>query len=292
MLEQRITTALALAAVVVATLILPSVWPFIALALLAVMACGWEWQRLNPLPVELPLSAQQRSGVRYGYMAVLTLLCVVLVFVVPGSTAWMVVAAAWVLGVSALMVVGITGWRRIPVWLRLIVGWFILAAAFGALVQARSQGINFLLSCLSLVFAADIAAYFAGKALGGVLVSRKLAPSISPGKSWEGALGGIVGVVLVAIAWMVVDYWWGRDAGWSRSLYTVLLFKGGAIYALFWLLVLTALSVLGDLVESLVKRAAGVKDSGHLLPGHGGVLDRLDAQLPVLPLAVALAASI
>jgi phosphatidate cytidylyltransferase len=120
---------------------------------------------------------------------------------------------------------------------------------------------------------ADIAAYAGGRAFG----RHKLAPSISPGKSWEGVWSGMVGVLLLALLWTQLDQAYALG---SSSLYTRLQQGFG------WL---SGMSVVGDLVESLVKRAAGAKDSSGLLPGHGGVLDRVDALLPVFPIALALA---
>ena len=153
------------------------------------------------------------------------------------------------------------------------------------MAQARWIGVNFLLSILVLVWVADIFAYFAGRAFGLKFTKGKLAPSISPGKSWEGVWGGMAGVLVLAIAWTLAD---GKFQAAVPSLYTQLSRQG------WWLLgtaavFLTAMSVVGDLVESLVKRSAGAKDSSKLLPGHGGVLDRVDALLPTLPLAMMLA---
>jgi phosphatidate cytidylyltransferase len=117
-------------------------------------------------------------------------------------------------------------------------------------------------------------------------VRVKLAPSISPGKSWEGVFGGMLGVMLVALVWAELDR---RMAVSTLSFFSVLLSKGAWVA---WpaLLFMCAMSVVGDLVESLVKRSAGMKDSSALLPGHGGVLDRVDALLPTLPLAMMLVA--
>jgi phosphatidate cytidylyltransferase len=164
-------------------------------------------------------------------------------------------------------------------------GVLALWAAWLAAAQARIIGINFLLSVLVLVWMADIAAYAAGRAFGLKFTKRKLAPAISPGKSWEGAWGGMLGVLVLGIAWALADHALGASVPsiWSR------------LAALGWWLVpiaavfLAAMSVVGDLAESLVKRSAGAKDSSNLLPGHGGVLDRVDALLPTLPLAMFIA---
>jgi phosphatidate cytidylyltransferase len=128
---------------------------------------------------------------------------------------------------------------------------------------------------------ADIAAYFGGRAWG----RRKLAPAISPGKSWAGVYTGMAGVLLLAIGWVT---WDAAHPQAGASLYTALLARGGWIGLVMACLFLAALSVVGDLFESLVKRSAGAKDSSALLPGHGGVLDRIDALLPACPLALAL----
>jgi phosphatidate cytidylyltransferase len=147
------------------------------------------------------------------------------------------------------------------------------------------MGINFLFSVLVLVWVADISAYFAGRALGGRFFVRKLAPTISPGKTWEGACGGLVGVVACAFVWRTLD---SSGTAGTASIYTHLA-DVHPVFMVLAVLFLGSMSVVGDLVESLFKRSAGVKDSSNLLPGHGGVLDRVDALLPILPLAMMLA---
>ena len=165
-------------------------------------------------------------------------------------------------------------------------GLLALWVAWLAAVQARMVGINFLLSILVLVWVADVFAYFAGRAFGLRFTRNKLAPSISPGKSWEGVWGGMAGVVVLALCWVAADAC--RAGAGRQSLHADLPRRG------WWLLLLgvvflAAMSVVGDLVESLIKRSAGAKDSSNLLPGHGGVLDRVDALLPTLPIAMMLA---
>jgi phosphatidate cytidylyltransferase len=133
-----------------------------------------------------------------------------------------------------------------------------------------------LFSVLVIVWLADTAAYFAGRAFG----KRKLAPHISPGKTWAGVVGAIVAVIAVAlIAWQIAP-----DA---HLLSNLLLASLGVVGAVL-LAAVVMVSVVGDLFESLLKRQAGVKDSSRLLPGHGGVYDRVDALLPTLPLAALL----
>ncbi len=186
-------------------------------------------------------------------------------------------SAAW-----PCCVVGPADWPRLPRALRIALGLLALWTGWLALANAKALGLNFILSVFALVWAADICAYFGGRAFG----RRKLAPAISPGKSWEGVWSGMAGALVVAVAWLVVE---ARLSTGSTSLFAALAGRftpaGMALAVIF----LVAMSVVGDLFESLVKRSAGAKDSSRLLPGHGGILDRVDALLPVFPIALALA---
>jgi len=278
MLKLRIITALTLLLFLLPTLFYPSPEPFCALVLLLVAAGAWEWARING-----------RGQVVSWWLAVLSVLACVAIWLSGGLSTvhpalWIGVTAVWVLAGSWLLFRGVAAWAHIPVWLRLLAGWLLLLCAWMAMAQARIIGINFLLSAMVLVWMADIAAYFAGKAWGGRFSQSKLAPSISPGKSWEGVWGGMAGVVLVAFVWRWVDQ---ASAFASPSLFSHLAARG-LWFMVLAVLFMAALSVVGDLIESLIKRSAGVKDSSHLLPGHGGVLDRLDALLPTLPLTMML----
>jgi phosphatidate cytidylyltransferase len=156
-----------------------------------------------------------------------------------------------------------------------------IVGCFAAIVDLFSHSPLYLLSVMAIVWVADIGAYFSGKAFG----KRKLAPSISPGKSWEGAIGGGIAVLVLAslsVAFggpLFADTFAAhvqRAWGWAPMLAV--------------LVVIAAFSVIGDLFESQLKRRAGMKDSSSLLPGHGGVLDRIDALIPVLPLAALIGA--
>jgi phosphatidate cytidylyltransferase len=130
---------------------------------------------------------------------------------------------------------------------------------------------------------ADVAAYFGGRAFG----RRKLALSISPGKSWEGVWSGMAGALILGVVWALwLDHVLQVD---SMSLYGHAWRQLGVVGFAVVVIFLASMSVVGDLFESLVKRAAGAKDSSGLLPGHGGVLDRIDALLPVFPIAMAIA---
>ncbi|RZI74272.1 MAG: CDP-archaeol synthase [Variovorax sp.] len=278
MLKQRIITALALLAVLLPALFYPSYVPFAAVMLALIGAAAWEWGRLNGYGPRMSLFLGLEMVLLCALSWWLGLLQMQL------TLAWTLAGAAWVLGGAALLRVAVPGWPRIPKGLRLVGGLLALWVAWLAAVQARMVGINFLLSILLLVWVADVFAYFAGRAFGLKFTKGKLAPSISPGKSWEGVWGGMAGVVVLALAWVWAD---AALQASVPSLYTRLAARG------WWLLVigvvfLAAMSVVGDLVESLIKRSAGAKDSSNLLPGHGGVLDRVDALLPALPLAMML----
>jgi phosphatidate cytidylyltransferase len=153
---------------------------------------------------------------------------------------------------------------------------FAVVGCFVSIVELYSYSPLFLLSVLAIVWVADIGAYFSGKAFG----KRKLAPSISPGKSWEGAIGG--GIAVLALASISVAF--GGSAFANTFAARVQHGYGWGVLVLV-LVLMVAASVVGDLFESQLKRRAGMKDSSNLLPGHGGVLDRIDALIPVLPLA-------
>lgn len=278
MLKQRIITALVLLLILLPALFYPSPEPFSALALLLIAAGAWEWGRLNSCSQTVSLLGALVCVLLCGLTWNLGLLHRSVPMV------WSVVGGLWVLAGGWLLRKGVPVWPSIPAGLRWAAGLGALWATWLAVAQARVIGINFLLSVLVLVWVADIAAYFAGKAFGGRFSRGKLAPSISPGKSWEGVWGGMAGVVLLALAWRWADQAWQLAV---PSLYSRL-GSQGVWFLLLAVLFLATMSVVGDLVESLIKRSAGVKDSSGLLPGHGGVLDRVDALLPTLPLAMML----
>lgn len=269
MLKQRVITAVLLLAVLLPALFYPSPEPFCALALVMIVGGGWEWGRLNGCRSDVALA----GGLALGGVLVALWWQVGLVSSQPWL--WAVVSAVWLVLAVVLLRRGVSGWAGIPRALRLFAGWVLIGAAWWAMAQARYLGVEMLLSIFLLVWVADIAAYFGGKAFG----RRKLAPQISPGKSWAGVYSGVLGVLGLGVGWVAL-----RGAV-PEHLYGHLWSLGWSVAALA-LLVLTGMSVAGDLIESLVKRSAGMKDSSGLLPGHGGVLDRVDALLPVLPMAM------
>ncbi len=260
MLKTRVITAL-----VLVSLLLPSLfwlqqpeWALLVAAFVGIAA--WEWGAL--------LGWSSLARVSLG--VVTAGLCALLSIIYPASLEfrighlWMAVAY----GLSAAF------WLLLmPLWLRskwairgmggLLVGAVVLLPTWLAMVQLRALGPAALLGIFAVVWMADIAAYFSGRAFG----KHKLAPTISPGKTWEGAIGAMLGVVIYGV---VVRQMAGIE----------LLSLPAWIGAL---LVVTGVSIIGDLFESLLKRKAGIKDSSNILPGHGGVLDRIDSLTSTLP---------
>ncbi len=275
MLVQRVITAIVLLAMWLPALFASTPWPFAVLTLIFIAAAGGEWMQLN--------GAGSLMSIACG--ALLGGACALALWAdwprSAPSVAWWAAMAGWVLGGAWALKVGPAGWGRLPQALRWPLGLLALWLAWLALASARTRGVNFILSVFSLVWVADIAAYFGGRAFG----RRKLAVGISPGKSWEGVWSGMLGVLLLATVWLWADRAWTVD---SPSLFSQMYAQRGLLGVLLGCVFLVAMGVVGDLFESLVKRHAGAKDSGRLLPGHGGVLDRIDALLPVLPLALAL----
>ncbi len=271
MLRERVLTALVLLALLIpAVMSRHPVW-FELLTALLIGAAGWEWGRLCGLrPAVNVLSGVALFlvcafiGARYGIE-------------IPPEV-WIGVTIVWIAGGALALCVGPDGFKALNGFLRFLVGWVLIAAAWAALIASKERGLAYLATVCGLVWMADIAAYFVGRAIG----KRKLAPTISPGKSWEGAIGGFVGVLLLALLVVVLA---ARPHG---NLFWLLRTNFGWFGLLLGCAGLVALAITGDLVESLVKRAAGAKDSSGLLPGHGGVLDRIDALLPVFPAALAL----
>ena len=280
MLKQRVITAAFLLAVLLPALFYPTPVAFCFVALVLICAAGWEWARLNgcgqyaAVATALILATMCALGWYAGLLEERL------------SLVWTLTTSAWVVASIVLLRLGPAGWSRVPRSLRLIVGVLALWLAWLAVAQAKILGIYFLLSVLLLVWVADIFAYAAGRAFGGKFIFRKLAPSISPGKSWEGVCGAVAGVVILSTTWGLLERT-GR-VSFDGSLYARLWDQYGLLFMLIAVVFLAGMSVVGDLVESLVKRSAGVKDSSGLLPGHGGVLDRLDALLPAIPVAMML----
>lgn len=269
MLKQRVATASVLLIIAVGAL----VWSAMAFAVVVTALLGFalaEWLQLT--------GATRSVSIVVALIVSAVLLAVLLAssnaieaVVLPLSA---VAAAIWT-AIVVLLVQPRAMALRLPRVVAMGLAVLLVLAAWFALMRFLSQGVLMLLSVLLIVWIADTAAYFAGRAFG----RRKLAPHISPGKTWAGVVGAILAVLLLALViWLLVP---------DSRIYSNALFASvGPAFALFLLALLVALSIAGDLFESLLKRQAGVKDSSQLLPGHGGVLDRLDAMVPLLPSAV------
>ncbi|CAM3703851.1 phosphatidate cytidylyltransferase [Polynucleobacter antarcticus] len=272
MLKTRVITALLLLAVLLPTLFLLPTFYLGAFFLVAMIIASWEWSRMIA------------PGAKWAAW-LYAVFCLVIILFLLGMKAvsWqfsvlMMAALFWLFVAPFILAKGMNlpfeKWK--PFYS--IIGLIILPATWFALVFLRELGLIFLLSSITLVWVADIGAYFIGKAFG----KHKLAVNISPGKSIEGALGGLVLCYLYAL--LCVLYLPLGD-----TLFGAWAIRFGWVPMFLMVTVLVALSVFGDLFESQLKRLAGVKDSSHLLPGHGGVLDRVDALLPTMPIAALLA---
>ncbi len=258
MLAARLATGTALLVVVVlALLYLPNPW-WNALLIPVLAGASWEWTRLADFAV---------AG-RWAFCALVLGSAIALWFgagtVIPAIVLalscvfWMLIAPAWLAARRRV---------RSPAALTLA-GWIVLVPTWFALGRLQAQPAQ-LLALLAIVWLADTGAYATGRAWG----KHKLAVNISPGKTWEGVAGAAVAVAVyyVILSRTVPEWdWWTSGRG-------VVLFAG-----------VTLLSIVGDLFESWMKRQAGTKDSGSLLPGHGGILDRVDSMTASVPFAAAL----
>jgi phosphatidate cytidylyltransferase len=267
MLKQRVITALLLLAVLLPALFASNKVFFAILAITLIACCAWEWARLlrfsNTICVGFGIAlAGVLCGVAFGlgsklpqaqtvFGALSVLWLVLLLYTLANA------ASPWATGNARYLHLGFAA--------------VALIAAMCVVLLAHARGAWFLLSLLGIVWAADIGAYAAGRTMG----RNKLAVKISPGKTWEGALGGwIAALVLAAVC-----------ARWPETYFGLLIAKLGMVWMLVGVTALVAVSVAGDLFESMLKRSAGMKDSSALLPGHGGVYDRIDALVPMLPMA-------
>ena len=250
MLKTRLITSVISLVILGAVLfVVPAVIAKLVIAAVIIMG-AWEWSGF------LGLSG---NVARYAYVAVIVALMAAMKFVIPEMSdsllqlacVWWFVAFIWTFAFPT----------PIPAVVRWLCGVLVLVPLFVALLFLYSLAPHYLLFALLIVWAADMGAYFAGKQFGRV----KLAPSISPGKTWEGVFGGLLMVVIFSLVW----------AHYADLQLTVLL---------PFCLAVAAVSVVGDLTVSMFKRTAGVKDSGKMFPGHGGVLDRVDSVAAAAPL--------
>ena len=272
MLKTRIITALVLLAVLLPILfLLPPVYIGVFF-LVALLAAAWEWSRL--------LAPEAR---RAAWLYALFCLAIILFLLGMQNTAWqfallMSAVLFWFFIAPFLLAKGMNLSLQKLRPFYAVLGMIVLPATWFALAFLRELGLVFLLSSMALVWVADIGAYFVGKAFG----KHKLAIQISPGKSVEGAIGGLV--LCYAYALLCVMY-----LPFESTLFGAWAIRFGWVPMFLMVTLLCAFSIFGDLFESQLKRLAGVKDSSHLLPGHGGVLDRVDALIPTMPIAALLA---
>lgn len=271
MLWTRILTAITMVLPLIVLLVFaPQPIPLVTGLLLYSLA-SWEWSRLVP-----GIATGGRITVTLGYLVLM--LIVALVIWQARTTG----GEGFHFALGALMLVALAWWVvatifvlrypfEPPPWLIVISGALIIVPAFAVIAQVDSaqwwQPARLLILSFLLVWAADIGAYFVGRAVG----KRKLAPSVSPGKTWEGLVGGLVLALLVAVGLGIV---------YEQSLMHLLPLAAIVVLA----------SVVGDLTVSLFKRYSGVKDMGSVFPGHGGVLDRFDSFSAAAPVLYALLA--
>ena len=262
MLKQRIITALVLLPIALGGFFLLDGGAF-ALFIAAVVTLGaWEWARLAGL------GAQPQ---RIAYAAGVAVLLYGL-YLLPALAPLLLLAAVLWWGAATLLVLNYPDSSRYWGGLsgKLLIGLLILLPAWQGLVLLKQwpKANGLIIAVMVLVWGADIGAYFSGKTFG----KRKLAPKVSPGKSWEGLYGGLAASLLITL--LV-----GLQQGWSVT---------GLLLAMAGAAVVVLISVVGDLTESMFKRQSGIKDSSNLLPGHGGVLDRIDSLTAAIPLFAAL----
>jgi phosphatidate cytidylyltransferase len=276
MLKTRVITAVVLLVVFLAALFWLPQHAWAAFAGVLVVPAAWEWGKL------IKLSRVACSL----YVLLVAAVCAVLLGLAQGdmhrggpillpsgglryavylgsSLFWMLAVPLWLW----------RSWLPQARWLAALTGLLVLVPTWLALVELRNLGPLHLFLLMSVAWISDIAAYFAGRRFG----RHKLAPSISPGKTWEGVFGAVLAVSLYAELWSLLG-----QAYFPNALKSM---RFGTFGMLLFLWLLTAVGIYGDLFESALKRQAGVKDSGALLPGHGGVLDRIDALTAVLPVA-------
>jgi phosphatidate cytidylyltransferase len=272
LLRRVLTVAVLVPAVLAAIFLLPTRgWAIVTMLLVAIAA--HEWAKLagfarqrwllfvaGTLLIAFNLLFNAGLGDRGWPLGIVIAVCGV------ATLFWLLVAPVWL----------VRHWSMARPLVAAVVGWIVLTATWVAVVQLHALSPWLVLAAMAVVWIADTAAYFTGRALG----RHKLAPAISPGKTWEGVAGALVAVALYAAAIALATPGFGH--GGPRSAGVAAAFVVAAV-------ALAAVSVVGDLFESLLKRQAGVKDSGALLPGHGGALDRIDALTAAMPPAALLA---
>ncbi|MCE5180408.1 MAG: phosphatidate cytidylyltransferase [Betaproteobacteria bacterium] len=258
MLKARVLTALVLLSAFLSALFLLPKMAWALLMLGVILICAREWSNIASF-----------TGFQSGLYLLLTLFIGLMLLPEHSPSVDLLIYGITFFFWALLVPLWLSKqWKTRKLPLMALTGWILLVPTWLALVELRSISPELLLGLMAVVWVADSAAYFAGRRFG----RHKLAPAISPGKTWEGVAGAFLGVTLYGVVW---EMWIGSAAPFSSGLLPGIL--------LLWLLAL--FSILGDLFESWMKRVAGIKDSGRLLPGHGGVLDRIDALTAAMPVA-------
>ena len=266
MLKQRIITALLLLPVVILAILYLPTPAFSLLWLVALNLAAWEWSALAKL---------NSSVSRLIYVLALDLALVMLwlnlnvkditdTVMLMAAGCWIIVVLSLLFDITRRMTELSTGTYQL---VSLVVGVFVIVPTWLALVLLHQVQPSSVLLVFCLVWAADTGAYFAGRRFG----KRKLAPSISPGKSWEGVFGGLLLSLVFVYIWSLMF-----DMSKSEQIMFIVI-----------AMITVMLSIYGDLLESIFKRVSGIKDSGQLLPGHGGIMDRLDSITAAGPIFVA-----
>ena len=257
MLKQRVITALILLPIALCGFFLLEGTGFALFIGLVVITGAWEWARLAGFTAQ---------PARVAYAALVAVL-LFFMHVLPGLAPWVLGAAVlwWLLATFLVLTYPRTSEHWASAACKLVIGLLILLPAWQGLVLIKQYPLGnwLIMAVMVLVWGADVGAYFSGRAFG----KRKLAPHVSPGKSWEGVYGGLLLSLLIAAVVGFVRDWTGVQ---------LLLGLIGAAIVVF-------ISVVGDLTESMFKRQSGIKDSSNLLPGHGGVLDRIDSLTAAIP---------
>jgi len=258
MLKQRIITALLMLPVALGGFFLLEGGAFALFIAAVITLAAWEWAQL---------AGFSEQPQRLGFAGVVAILLLLLFNYQQLAGLLMALAMAWWVLASVLVLTfpeSSRHWAGRPA--RLLIGLLVLLPAWQGLLLLKQwpHGNALILAVMVMVWGADIGAYFAGRAFG----KRKLAPEVSPGKSWEGVYGGLLATVVIALAVGVYCQWSVREL----------------ILGMLATLLVVPVSVVGDLTESMFKRHAGVKDSSNLLPGHGGILDRIDSLTAAVPL--------
>jgi len=262
MLKQRIITAIVLFVLFLTAVFTLPPLGWIVLVSLMIWQGATEWARLSKMSASLVLAYCAATLLLMLGMLWLDSKIDAHISLLPHLFWYVVSVILWVAVVPAWMILG---WQLYNRWLMGLLGWVVLIPTGLAMIDLRGTSPWLLLGVMFVVWLADTAAYFSGRKFG----KHKLAPSISPGKTWEGVYGALVFVTIYVSV-----------IGWGTGLIkSYQMFAAITVISWFWV----ALSVVGDLFESAIKRQAGVKDSGTLLPGHGGLLDRIDALTSTLP---------